>query len=278
MCGLTFNSKPGIITAMLNTEVAPPQFKTNPDRGCAIFVHVPKTGGISLRAAVSQAYGKDRTWLYMASSDVFHRADRMLYQPEETDDLHVRLLKHRLASPIMRSLVAINNRQAASKAEAYGSADAIIGHFNYDAFDNMLHLRPVKQYTVLREPLERTISHYRYLQAHRHRDRRFFGWMKPEGLSLSFEEFALSASVKNFQTKYAGTDFGRYELIGTTEKMNDFMIQIGLIDSTAKMPRYNQTDQKLPVPKISNDAGFISEFKDFHSIDYAMYDKAAAQF
>jgi hypothetical protein len=139
-------------------------------------------------------------------------------------------------------------------------------------------INPTKTQLYLCTYPRRAVYHYRYLQSYRHRGNRLFGWMKGDGLNLSFAEFTLSEQIRNFQTGYTGTDLNRYELVGITERLREFTVRAGIANKESETPLYNKTLGAQLTLGIVNDPAFIRDFKQFHAADYSMYEQAAAQY
>lgn len=240
-----------------------------------VFVHVPKTAGTSLRTRVIDYHGPEDTWVYSASSGLFFRADKMLFQPAETDTRKVRVLKHRLFTPITRGLIYCNNMRADSIEEVHAEANAVIGHFPHTMFDDMPPTREVRKFTVLRNPLARMVSHYRYLQSYRNVGRHLLGWMRHDNGELSFKDFALSPGVQNFQTKLTGTNLQEYAAVGLTENLPEFLCLAGLASYATSAPHHNKTLlRNNGLCSAANDPGFVRDFVEFHAADYTAYEEA----
>jgi hypothetical protein len=241
-----------------------------------IFVHVPKTAGISLRSEVITHYGGDRTWVYSSSSDLYFRADRQLYHPEKTSHIALRGITRYLPGPVKKGLLVARDKigGGTDAEEAYAKADAIIGHFKHDAFEDCPVAREERLFTVVREPLSRIVSHYRYLQQSHKMGSHVLGWMQEDDPSLPFSEFALSEHVRNLQTRYTGCDPTKYADIGTTEKFDAFLHRTNLMDQEATSPWINMTVAPDLDDPILHDAGFQKDFQTFHAADYEFYEAA----
>ena len=240
-----------------------------------ILVHVPKTAGLSLRTLVIKQYGPRSTWVYSSSSKLFFRADQQLFQPDQINSLPVRVMMHRSIAPLTRLLVAAHNNKGVDHVAAYGQANAIIGHYPFDTFDTVPTTRDQRFLTVVRDPLARMVSHYRYSKAKQKTAAHLLGRMAGEDVSLPFQQFALSDTVQNLQVQYTGEDLGRYSLVGVTERFSQFLMKTGLIEREADIPHNNPSKQPLAgIDSALRDPGFVREFEQFHAADYQMYDEA----
>ena len=252
------------------SKVNPPEV---PERALDVFVHVPKTAGTSLRTMIIGSYGLMHTWVYAASSGLFFRADKQLFQPGEVDTRRIRMLRHRLFSPVTRPLIYCNNMRADGKSETHDKAHAVVGHFPHTIFDDMPNTRKIRKFTVLRDPLARMLSHYEYSQSLKNLGRHWVGWMQNDDKSLSFEDFAFSAYHQNFQTRLTGTHLRAYEAVGVTEHLPEFLCLSGLASYMAAVPYHNQT-RRSNRDRVVADPGFLRAFRAFHALDYNMYEEA----
>ncbi|MBO0905080.1 sulfotransferase family 2 domain-containing protein [Jiella sonneratiae] len=100
-----------------------------------IFLHVPKTGGTSVRAAILETFGADRVYSDYGERPA-HPASPVNLDPEG----------------YLRSI------EAEGHPDLTGMS-AVVGHFWPKKYERMTHcLRAM----VLRDPLDRAISHYFY--------------------------------------------------------------------------------------------------------------------
>ena len=250
------------------------EVKNNPD----IFVHVPKTAGITLRGLLIDKYGPE----YVYGCDIRSgRLSNMARQGFKADNSQ-REGRHKLAAvaakvpPVVAQTALAVRDKAIGEApvEAFPKAKAIIGHFAVTTFDGIPESSQSSYYTILREPLQRMASHYRYLQQLRKLLPLMRHWGENHPIDLPFNQFALHESLQNYQTSFTGENLGRYALVGTYEKLPEFFVEAGLLHENETPSHLNETTWRGSLPGL-NDPGFIRDFKDYHAIDYAVYDAAS---
>jgi hypothetical protein len=175
----------------------------------------------------------------------------------------------------VRLAVRFWENAATSDDKAFQRAAVIFGHFAVDRFDDVEDASDASYRVVVREPLDRMVSHYRFSQQQRGYAPALRGWMSGQDIDLAFPDFALDASVHNFQTRYTGTDPNRYDLIGTVDRLPAFLATAGLIESGSVVPFKNKTKwEGRPADPILNDPGFQRDFQAAHAADYEFYQAA----
>lgn len=241
-----------------------------------VYVHVPKAAGTSLYSALVDRHGLTDTYTYDDRSDKLYRADRRLIRRESPQFVAIEGLIKAVPPAIIRTGMRLWELRATSEDKAFERASAIIGHFAVDRFDDVAGAERARYATVVREPLDRMISHYRFLQQQRGYDSRLRGWMRGQNPDLSFSDFALDPSVHNFQTRYTGADPKRYELLGTVERFPAFLTAAGLVEADdATVPYHNKTTWTgRPSEPLLNDPGFQRDFQVTHAADYEFYQAA----
>jgi hypothetical protein len=242
--------------------------------GTDLYVHVPKAAGTSLYGALVETHGPKNVYTYDDRSDRIYRADRRLIRREDTRFLAVEGLIKAVPASIIRAGMKGWELRSTSKATAMQRAEAIIGHFPVEQFDDVPGAERARLITVVREPLGRMVSHFRFLQQQRGYDPGLRGWMRGHDADLPFGQFALSELVHNFQTRYTGTDPGRYAVIGTVENFDGFLDTMGLSHAGEGAPRLNVTRAVEADTSLARDPGFVREFQTYHAADYEFYQAA----
>lgn len=233
-------------------------------------IHIPKTGGVSLRKFWCDLYGPENIVLYSHDTKQFHRPiqDGIFQRTNPA----VYILRDVLAvsrfSSLYRLLVAVDRkRRDRTGFDELPSDFAVVhGHFSpnfiRDAFPTIQLL------TVVREPLERTLSGYFYLRkVESLRDHRLPPWYTR---GMTFEEFAFLEPMVNYQTKFlAGFPLSEFSTVGTTDALECFcrtfdrdgQVSVSKLNSSSRSP--------LSLPDE-----FVSRFKEAYTQDYQLYQEA----
>jgi len=242
-----------------------------------LYVHVPKTGGTSLQTAVMSTYGARFTYAYEVKGGRLVRADRRLVRRESPRYMALEAVIKHIPPLLLRAGVQVGTEVLATREdEAFQKAGAIIGHFTVDTFNHVAGIERARLFTVVRDPLRRMVSHYRYLQQQKAYPPGLRGWMEGHDPTLPFADFALHESVQNFQVGYTGTDPTRFAALGTTETFGGFLMRAGLVQADCLVPHDNRTMWRQRFDdSCLNDPGFLREFERFHAKDYAFYSAAS---
>jgi hypothetical protein len=242
-----------------------------------LFVHVPKTGGTSLRSAIINHYGPTNVWIYRdIDGELYPQSDGLFNTGTEEEHAAKRRMGSLSASEI-KAIMEMERRNATPQDIAVRDAKAIVGHLSLDGLHKLTSTRKTHAFTVVRDPLMRMVSHYRYVQQCRGQHPLTLGWQKDHNPDLPFTTFALGENVRNFQTTYTGSDPSRYEYIGITENMSEFMQAIGLVETGAAIPVLRKTTVPMLGAQELDDPGFQRAFQEFHSLDYDFYAAALAR-
>ncbi|GAB3030674.1 hypothetical protein GCM10027285_11670 [Oleiagrimonas citrea] len=126
--------------------------------------------------------------------------------------------------------------------------------------------------TILRDPLERMVSHYRFWQTHEHPENHV--WSLMHAGAWSFETFALGAPMQNFYAQYlTRISLEQFTYIGILENfpvsVEKCMRVMGVSHESCEIPVENRTRNGIAYPSFNDD--FIDRFVKHHAEDYAIY-------
>lgn len=235
-----------------------------------IHVHIEKTGGTCLQNLYIKKYPKKKILWYSVRDNLF--APISIQTANYTKDWQLKpyafISRH---LPFLRHLLiwirTIRRRHHSVSLDKISSqALVVIGHF---AASKLLLALPPDQHeyrAIIRHPLVRMWSHFNYFCAHNGDVGHRLIPKYKEG--MTFEEFAMSPEMKNYQTGALGSDISIYKHIGITEKLDSFTRQTGLVKDNEVTPIINSFKKKMP--NLSKE--FIKEFETAHALDYKLYD------
>lgn len=233
-------------------------------------VHIPRTGGSSVRKFWLDLYGPDKVWLYSIDTGGFHSPveDGIFSRGNPT----LYFIRDILATARLSRLYRLINQIAYQRREAKKSIDlppdfrVVHGHFSPDFIMNKAG--GIRLVTVIRDPLERTLSGYFFLRnLEPVEDKRMPPWYKR---GMSFEEFAFSKEMVNYQTKFLGDhNLSIFDLVGTTDQLECFCRFFNPRGGVG-VSRLNSSNR----PRICLTEDFLSCFRDTYSLDYNLYETA----
>ena len=213
-------------------------------------------------------------------------------------------MRRALAAPVVGAAIATvwagsdrayrgTIRRKYPELEVPEDAKVISGHFVADQFDTLLSDRdrePVRG-IMLREPLDRMISHYNYWS----RDRGGDDWRvlvpfkrmrRGQAFQQYFEEFAMLPELQNHQASAMGDlDLAQFDVVGVTEHLGEFteaflrrLAQEGLTVSGQKrdFPTFhlNSNHVKRRIRRSDLSDEFKASFREHHARDYELYEQA----
>ncbi|MGR9108338.1 MAG: sulfotransferase family 2 domain-containing protein [Gammaproteobacteria bacterium] len=216
-----------------------------------IFVHVPKAAGSSLRLAISARVGDER--IFIDNNQPMAKAGW-----------------HRKSLCLIASCYARQPREP-----------VIFGHFlagKYARFTGSGFVkRPGNRYAiVLREPLQRAISHYYYwkrtdLPGHRI-------WERCMRENWSLERFLLGPEHINFQSRFVWRfPMEQFDFVGLADRFQDSLKLLGEIFPEFKELDFlwaNANEEPARDSLYSIDANLDQEFKRLNRLDYSVYHRA----
>ena len=214
-----------------------------------ISVHVPKCAGTSLRAAFDQQFGAANIY-YDYNDSPFNPT-----KPVNTDP-------HYFDSFQENSYGFLNDKKL------------VHGHFHpnkYRALKNALHV------TILREPVDRVISHYfhwKLMPRHNHPLHDYF-----LDHQLSLQAFAQLPAVQNFYSGifFKEVDMQRFDAIGNYADMGTFLKRFKQLSGhTLSVPQINlnpEHNYSALKTEILSDATLIKNLRTIFARDTAFYER-----
>ncbi|MFZ3301348.1 MAG: hypothetical protein WA152_01390 [Microgenomates group bacterium] len=242
-----------------------------------VDTHIKKTGGTSLLSKYSETFHPNKIYVYNTNNDRFvklddktptHKvvADKIYHQARIHGSIGI-LIK-------LRQIFSKRNSSGFGINELPADWEVISGHFTTKKVFDVLPTSEKYLFTaVIREPLERMISHYEY----------WLLWGKDRS-KTSFEKFAASEKNKNFQTRSIGEFDHRNMLLGTTCNLDSFIGRVfEQMNIHPSEPVILRRLNKNPNPKtladlgVANAQSFRNQFEKENSLDYTLYSKALEQ-
>jgi hypothetical protein len=267
-----------------------------PERPIGIYTHTEKTAGVTNLWSAEQAIGKDSIYIWSS------KAQRLAKDSDNVIPLTspvLEFLRAAASTPVVGAVVAnlwsgsdrtyrrILERKYPT-LEIPEDARLLTGHFVADRFDSLLDEREPVRGVMIREPLDRMISHYNYWW----RDRGGDDWRVRipfrRGLNFQeyFREFAMLPEHHNFQTQaLGGLDLSHFDVVGVTEHTDQFIEAFlgKLSEKGLTLPgqardfpkkRLNVNRMRQRIRREDLDEEFGEAFKTFHAQDYALYEQA----
>ena len=231
-----------------------------------IFLHLPKAAGTTLKSIIRRQYDAD---------SIFVVDDAVIDAFGETGWKSV--------SPMDRWKMARSSFDALPENRKW-EIDAVMGHMWFGWHE--LTPRPCTYVTILRDPIERAISHYRYMR--RMKDHPVAEQIRDENISLyAYFEKGLSSRFDNIQTKFLTGDFDPNETATQTaiSNLETHFSVVGLLPvfDAALLQIADEMDWPLPLYRRRNTAPkqtrgddvseeAIAVIKDRNALDLSVYD------
>jgi len=213
-----------------------------------INLHIPKTAGTSMRAALIDDFGADRVAFMMFERQAV-RASELPFGVEEMD------IERRAARDAGQLATFSARMSEANRTIDYDAfslseirsrdVDVATGHFNHK--DITQDIMDVPLVTILRDPLERAWSHFSQW-----REAKGSIWWHSSDViysdDVSFEEFVTDQKLVNYQSQWLGEL--SISVTGVTTNLSEFLEQVGVRPDT-RIPLLNPGMHR-GVPSLSN--------------------------
>lgn len=244
------------------------------ERDLDICVHVPKNGGITWRGLLIDKYGPDRVFGSDVRSGRLSSMEAQGFKADNSQRGWRETLGKNTPALIAQAVAAVRDRKIGEDPSlALSKARVVIGHFAVDTFDAYPQSQDAEYNTVLRDPLVRMVSHYKYLNQLEKLMPRMRHWGEAHNAGRPFTEFALDPMLQNYQAQFVGDNLRRYSLVGVAENLPEFFTTAGLIGASEPVARLNGTTWTGEAIGVG-DPGFVRDFTKFHEIDYILHQEA----
>lgn len=238
-----------------------------------VQIHIEKTGGVTLQKLYEDKYGGENIAHYMVRDDLFAPYSIKTANPRK--NIVLKFYKFIAAHIPRYRRHLISKRTKKRIKQQINTADlrhksVVLGHFDINKVKEYLDPNLNQYRSVVRDPLERSWSHYKYWREHKGDvGQRVVPKFKED---MQFEEFALLPEMINYQTSALGKDLSIYEFIGIANKLDEFAIRAGLISTGEITPVLNKLNQRK-LPELSPE--FLKKFKDLNKDDYDLFSYAS---
>lgn len=219
-----------------------------------IFVHVPKTGGNSVRASIEDHFS--------APLVLRDYADR----PDDP------------SSPMNIDPVGFIERSTHDRDVALSGKSAVVGHFWVRKYDQVV--ADVRA-TILREPIDRAMAHYFYWKKRDSHGQLLHDYVTQ--YKLSFMDFVRLPTIRWFytQTFFRDVDMGQFQVIGRfdkcTQNWGEFLGSLGLkanarfrhLNPTSRLDELYETRRQ----EILQDAATLGRLRELLAQDISFYER-----
>jgi hypothetical protein len=245
-----------------------------------ISVGIEKTAGTSFGRFLVWFYGPDNVLIYKNDSNSLISADNPITLAAQNTVVDKLRSLGGITGILPVTHLAIRFLRNREKRPGNLSLPekwlVIHGHFKADMFDSVVP-NPFRT-VVVRDPLERAISHFRYWKRAKGVVNHQFSLQYSSG--VSFRDFALSGCMQNFQTKALGSiPLEDFDVVGVTEDLDGFIENVarrrkGKSGKMYQTPHLNKSYGSLDLRDLGIDGEFVRKFKSVNALDYNNYQKA----
>lgn len=218
----------------------------------ACFVHMPKCGGTSVRVALEQLLGVQHLKLDYVGVPAASEQER-----------HRKLLDYvRAPEPLEQGC-------------------CVYGHFRPVKYLGDLgdDTKDIQVLAIVRDPIERLVSHYRYLRAVADSSNQAYQELSAHGFDFAW--FANQPRLRNIYSRhFYQVPLARVAYLGLYERLDLAWSQIAMLlrpgAARPSLPLINSTDQRsaCPVPPPAISELLRSELEELHGEDLALYAEA----
>ncbi len=218
-----------------------------------VSLHTPKAGGSSFKVLLQNHF---KTQFKSDYSDTPFNTEKSLRQLDAIKfDKKFRLYK--------KSLYQLKG------------VECIHGHFLPYKYNSLFGNKNVNFITWLRDPIERMASHYYYWQRAYDKNKSLNFHKQVVEQKWSLEKFCFSEEVRNFYDQFLWKcPIDNFSFVGILEHYSEdckYFAKIFLDKSEIEVPNKNANPNKMI---YFTDHKIVNELKEFHSIDYEIYNTA----
>lgn len=214
-----------------------------------LFLHMPKCAGTSVREVVLGIFG----------SRVIFDYETFFSLPS---DVKEKVIKNARGNPTV-----------------VDDENLIYGHFYPIKYLGNAAPRSFRLVTILREPIDRLVSHWTFWQEGNY-DSHYL-WRKMKAEEWSIERFIMSSEMQNFYSQYLTLcPVRNFSYIGLYENLEESVQRCVEIfgvgkESVISVPWLRRTERSL---LTSLSESFVSEAREFHQDDCDLYEYARSTF
>lgn len=223
-----------------------------------IIIHVPKCGGLTLRNAIQAGTPEERFHVF-SDTHLQQPGTRHPAQDERDQDWEARIV------PVL------------NRANTGRSREFIFGHFPVDRILPWLGKPGIRLGTVIRDPVERVISHYYWWQRWPDPAQYLSNMLHEQGWSL--KEFATQPAMKDALSYFlAGVDPGAWDYIGLVDGTREgYLLRVvGLFSARTgfpitEEPEHANQNEGRTAARYPLSASIRNQIEGYHQADMLLY-------